>query len=327
MFRRTAAADTSLPMINERSKAKELIIIAGPTATGKSDLAVALAKETGGEVISADSVQVYRGLDIGSAKLTPEEMQGVPHHMIDVLDPEEPFNITLFQKMAKDAIESIRSRGHVPILCGGTGFYIQSVLYDIEFSEEKDGDAYRKSLEKLAAEGRADELYDQLRAIDPASCEKIHPNNIKRVIRALEYYRETGRPISEHNEEQRARTAAYDAAFFVLSDERRALYERIDRRVDRMIDAGLVEEVRRLKDAGVPRHCTSMQGLGYKEIYAYLEGECSLDEAVTAIKSGSRHFAKRQLTWFHREPDALWFDRSLYADPSREILNEMLKLL
>ena len=309
------------------SASKELIIIAGPTATGKSDLAVALAKEIGGEVISADSVQVYRGLDIGSAKLTKEEMQGIPHHLIDVLNPEEPFNITLFQKMAKDAMAEIRSRGHVPILCGGTGFYIQSVLYDIEFAEENSGPSYREGLEQAAAEGRAAELYEELMAVDPASCEKIHPNNIKRVIRALEYYHETGRPISEHNVEQHARKAAYDTAFFVLSDERAKLYERIDRRVDRMIEAGLVDEVRRLKDAGVPRQTTSMQGLGYKEIYAYLEGECSLEEAVDAIKSGSRHFAKRQLTWFHREPDAVWFDRSLYADPLSGILNEMLRAL
>ncbi len=313
-------------MENKASTAKELIIIAGPTATGKSDLAVALAKEIGGEVISADSVQVYRGLDIGSAKLTPEEMQGIPHHLIDVLDPEEPFNITIFQKMAKDAIKDIRSRGHVPILCGGTGFYIQSVLYDIEFSEEAGG-PYREELEKAAAEGRGEKLYEQLRAVDPASCEKIHPNNIKRVIRALEYYHETGRPISEHNEEQRAREAAYDAAFFVLNDERARLYERIDRRVDRMIEAGLVEEVRRLKDAGVPRHTTSMQGLGYKEIYAYLEGECSLEEAIDAVKSGSRHFAKRQLTWFHREEDTVWFDIGRYKDPCREICEEILKLI
>ena len=313
-------------MENKTNTVKELIIIAGPTATGKSDLAVALAKEIGGEVISADSVQVYRGLDIGSAKLTPEEMQGIPHHLIDVLDPEEPFNITIFQKMAKDAIHEIRSRGHVPILCGGTGFYIQSVLYDIEFSEEAGG-PYREELEKAAAEGRGEELYEQLRAVDPASCEKIHPNNIKRVIRALEYYHETGRPISEHNEEQRAREAAYDAAFFVLNDERARLYERIDRRVDRMIEAGLVEEVRRLKAAGVPRHTTSMQGLGYKEIYAYLEGECSLEEAIDAIKRGSRHFAKRQLTWFHREEDTVWFDIGRYKDPCREICEEILKLI
>ena len=301
----------------------KLVIIAGPTATGKSDAAVALSKAIGGEVISADSVQVYKGLDIGSAKIKAEEMQGITHHLIDVLEPEEPFNITIFQKMAKEAMKGIYERGHIPVICGGTGFYIQSVLYDIEFTEEETDMSYRSELEKKTT----GELYDMLKAVDPASCESIHENNIKRVIRALEFYHETGYPISAHNAQQRARKAAYDARFFVLTDDRAALYERIDARVDKMIEAGLVEEVRALRERGVPRMSTAMQGLGYKEIYAYLEGECSLEEAIYTIKRDSRHFAKRQVTWFKREADAIWIDRSCFKDPAAGIVANMLERL
>ncbi|MBR5419746.1 MAG: tRNA (adenosine(37)-N6)-dimethylallyltransferase MiaA [Lachnospiraceae bacterium] len=300
-------------------KKRKLIIIAGPTATGKSAAAVELAKRIGGEVISADSMQVYRGMDIGSAKVTKEEMQGVPHHLIDVLEPEEAFNITLFQKMATDAAEEIYSRGHVPIICGGTGFYIQSVLYGIEFTREETDLAYRAGLEELPA----DKLYEMLKAVDPASCEAIHANNRKRVIRALEFYHETGQPISAHNAQERAREAAFDARFFVLTDERSVLYERIDARVDRMVEAGLVDEVKRLKERGIARTAVSMQGLGYKEIYDYLSGEYSLEEAVKRIKQGSRHYAKRQLTWFKRERDTIWLDRSTFKDAEREIVDRM----
>ena len=283
----------------------KIYIIAGPTATGKSAAAVRLAKKIGGEVISADSMQVYRGMDIGTAKVTAEEMQGVPHHLIDILEPTGEFNIHIFQKLCKQAIAEIKSRGNVPIICGGTGFYIQSVLYDIEFTEEETDMSYRSELEKLYKEKGADVLYQMLREADPASCEAIHPNNIKRVIRALEYHKETGGRISEHNEEQRKKAAAYDAEFYVLYDERPLMYERIDRRVDKMMEAGLVDEVRKLREY-VPRDAVSMQGLGYKEIYAYLEGECSLDEAVYVLKRDTRHFAKRQITWFKREKDTRW---------------------
>lgn len=298
----------------------KLVIIAGPTATGKSDAAVALSKVIGGEVISTDSVQVYKGLDIGSAKITQGEMQGVPHHLIDMLEPEEPFNITIFQKMAKEAMQGIYERGHIPVICGGTGFYIQSVLYDIEFTSEDTDMSYRHELEKKDPK----ELYAMLKAVDPASCESIHENNVKRVIRALEFFHETGYPISTHNAQQRSRSAAYDARFFVLTDERSKLYERIDARVDKMVASGLVDEVRALKDRGVPRMSTAMQGLGYKEIYDYLAGECTLEEAIYTIKRDSRHFAKRQVTWFKREPDAIWIDRSKFADPAIDIVEFML---
>ncbi len=287
----------------------KIYIIAGPTATGKSAAAVRLAKKIGGEVISADSMQVYRGMDIGTAKVTEEEMQGIPHHLIDILEPTEEFNIHIFQKLCKKAISEILERGNVPIICGGTGFYIQSVLYDIEFTEEETDMSYRRELEQLYKEKGGEVLYEMLRAVDPASCEAIHPNNVKRVIRALEYHRETGGQISEHNVEQRKKDPAYDAEFYVLYDDRQLMYERIDRRVDMMMEAGLVDEVRRLKEY-VPREAVSMQGLGYKEIYAYLEGECSLEEAVYILKRDTRHFAKRQITWFKREKNTIWLKPS-----------------
>ncbi len=300
-----------------------LIIIAGPTATGKSAAAVSVAKKIGGEVISADSMQVYRGMDIGSAKITEEEMQGVPHHLIDVLDPTEDFNVTIFQKMAKEAIQDIYERGHIPIICGGTGFYIQSVLYDIDFTEEETDLTYRHELEQIAAEQGTAILYERLKAVDPDSCESIHENNVKRVIRALEYFHETGEPISKHNAEQRAKEEAYDAKFFVITDERASMYARIDRRVDKMVEAGLVEEVQKLKEKGIPRTAVSMQGLGYKEIYDYLNGDCTLEEAIYTIKRDTRHFAKRQLTWFKREPSVIWIDRSVCTDPAEKMLEQI----
>ncbi|MBR1472492.1 MAG: tRNA (adenosine(37)-N6)-dimethylallyltransferase MiaA [Lachnospiraceae bacterium] len=304
-----------------------LIIIAGPTATGKSAAAVALAQKLNGEVISADSMQVYRGMDIGSAKITPEEMRGVPHHLIDVLEPEDAVNITIFQRMAKEAMRSIYERGHIPILCGGTGFYIQSVLYDIVFTEEDTDYAYRQSLEKLVSEQGTGVLYDMLRRVDPASCESIHENNVKRVIRALDFYHETGRPISEHNAAQRSRQAAYDFLYFVLTDEREKLYARIDARVEQMVADGLVAEVAALRDRGIPRSAVSMQGLGYKEIYDHLDGTCTLEEAIYTIKRDTRHFAKRQLTWFKREAGVIWLNRSEYADPAAEIPELMYRMV
>ena len=304
----------------ETTNKQPLIIIAGPTATGKSAAAVEVAKKIGGEVISADSMQVYRGMDIGSAKITLEEMEGVPHHLIDVLDPTEDFNVTIFQKMAKETMSGIYERGHIPIICGGTGFYIQSVLYDIDFTEEETDMTYRKELEKIAEEQGVSVLYEQLKAVDPASCDSIHENNVKRVIRALEYYHENGRPISVHNAEQRAKEEAYDAKFFVITDDRAKMYERIDQRVDKMVEAGLVAEVQKLKDMGIPKSAVSMQGLGYKEIFDYLNGECSLENAVYTIKRDTRHFAKRQLTWFKREPSVIWIDRSVNAHPADKML-------
>ena len=290
---------------------RPLIILAGPTAVGKTALSVRLAKRINAKIISADSMQVYRYMDIGSAKIRPEEMDGVPHHLVDVLDPKEDFNVVRFQQMAKDAAREIWAKGRIPLVVGGTGFYIQALLYDIDFTEN-DGDiVYRQELEKIAREKGGEYLHTLLEAVDPQASTTIHPNNIKRMIRALEFHRQTGGKISEHNEKERAKESPYNYAYLVLTDERGRLYERIDKRVDLMLGEGLEDEVRFLREQGVKRGATAMQGLGYKEIYAYLEGECTLEEAVRVIKRDTRHFAKRQLTWFKREKDVIWADRSL----------------
>ena len=290
-----------------------LIVLTGPTAVGKTALSIRLAKAVGGEIISADSMQVYRHMDIGSAKVTPMEMDGVPHYLIDVLEPQESFNVVTFQQMAKEALREIYSHGRIPVIAGGTGFYIQALLYDIDFKENEDSSPVRRELEALAereGERAPQVLHAMLRQVDPASADAIHPNNIKRVIRAIEYYRLTGAPISSHNQAMRAKEADYDFLYYVLTMNRARLYERIDRRVDQMMEQGLVGEVERLQKMGCHRGQTAMQGLGYKEILDFLEGKCSLDEAVYILKRDTRHFAKRQLTWFKRERDVRW----LYLD-------------
>ena len=289
-----------------------LIILTGPTAVGKTNLSIRLAKEINGEIISADSMQVYKYMDIGSAKIMPEEMQGVKHHLIDVLEPEEDFNVVTFQKLCKDAMNDIYRNNALPVITGGTGFYIQSVLYDIDFTENEEDSAYRKELEELAAKQGPEVLHERLKAVDPVSAEAIHANNVKRVIRALEFYEQTGEKISEHNEKEREKQSAYNSCYFVLTDERDRLYERIDRRVDIMIEQGLVDEVKALKARGLKRGQVSMQGLGYKEILAYLDGEISLEDAIYIIKRDTRHFAKRQLTWFRREKEVIWIDKSKF---------------
>ncbi len=307
---------------------KPLIILAGPTAVGKTSLSIRLAKETGGEIISADSMQVYRHMDIGSAKITKEEMEGVPHYLVDVLEPEEEFNVVRFQQMAKEAAERIWKKGKIPLVVGGTGFYIQALLYDIDFTENDGDESYRRQLERKASdEEGASELYEMLKTVDPKAAQEIHPRNIKRIIRALEFYHQTGKKISEHNETQRQKESPYNYAYFVLTDERSRLYERIDRRVDLMMEQGLLDEVRYLKERGVRKDSTAMQGLGYKELYAYLEGEYPLDEAVRIIKRDTRHFAKRQLTWFKRERDVIWADKSVIGQEEEKLADYMLGYL
>ena len=307
---------------------KPLIILAGPTAVGKTSLSIRLAKETGGEIISADSMQVYRHMDIGSAKITKEEMEGVPHYLVDVLEPEEEFNVVRFQQMAKEAAERIWEKGKIPLVVGGTGFYIQALLYDIDFTENDGDESYRRQLEQKASdEEGASELYEMLKRVDPKAAQEIHPRNIKRIIRALEFYHQTGKKISEHNETQRQKMSPYNYAYFVLTDERGRLYERIDRRVDLMMEQGLLDEVRYLKKRGVRKDSTAMQGLGYKELYAYLDGEYPLDEAVRIIKRDTRHFAKRQLTWFKRERDVIWADKSVIGQEEENLADYMLGYL
>ena len=304
----------------------KLIILTGPTAVGKSELSIKLAKAINGEIISADSIQVYKELNIGSAKIMSEEMQGIRHYLIDVLEPTEDFNVFIFKKMAKEAIEDIIFQGKIPIIVGGTGFYIQSIIYDIDFDEE-DNSKIRLELEELAREKGNDYIHGELAKVDKASAMKIHPNNTKRVIRALEYYRLNNKPISLHNETERAKEAVFDAKYFVLNDKRELLYERINKRVDKMIQLGLVEEVSSLLDKGLDSSYNSMQGIGYKEIVEYLDGKCSLDEAVDNIKKNTRHFAKRQLTWFRREENVNWIEKYEYNYDDERILSKMTEII
>ncbi|MBO4807897.1 MAG: tRNA (adenosine(37)-N6)-dimethylallyltransferase MiaA [Lachnospiraceae bacterium] len=301
-----------------------LIVLTGPTSVGKTKLSVKLAKEMGGEIISADSMQVYKGMDIGSAKVTIEEMDNVPHHLIDVLDPKEDFNVFIFKEMCDKIIPGILERGHIPILVGGTGFYIQAVLRGIEFDENENDDSYRTYLENLAEEKGAQYLNEMLREVDPESADAIHQNNVKRTIRALEFYHFTGKKISEHNEEQKSKGDAFNACYFVLNDERSLIYERIEKRVDEMLNAGLLDEVKALKDKGLTRDYVSMQGLGYKEILDYLDGEISLDEAIYIIKRDTRHFAKRQITWFKREPSVIWVNKPDFDYDDNKIIDFMV---
>lgn len=303
---------------------KPIIILTGPTAVGKTKASIGLAKALNGEIISADSMQVYKYMDIGSAKIRPEEMQGVKHYLVDVLDPEDEFHVVRFQQMAKQAMEEIYAKGKIPIVVGGTGFYIQALLYDIDFTESNEDTAYRDELEHLASEKGADYLHEMLREVDPASAETIHANNVKRVIRALEFYKLTGQKISEHNEKERAKESPYDFCYFVLNDDRQLLYDKIDQRIDLMLKESLLEEVEALRQKGYTKDMVSMQGLGYKEILDYLNGECTLEEAIYILKRDTRHFAKRQLTWFRRERDVIWINKNEYHHDEEKILDVML---
>ena len=290
------------------SEKKPLVVLTGPTAVGKTALSIELAKRINGEMISADSMQVYKLMDIGTAKIMPEEMDGIKHHLIDVLDPKEDFNVVTFKNMAVAALEEIYSRNKIPIVVGGTGFYIQALLYDIAF-ENTEVSSYRKELEEYAKKNGAHALHERLLEIDPVSYKEIHENNVKRVIRALEFYHDTGYPISKHNEEERQKESPYNFAYFVLNHDRKILYDRIEQRIDMMLEQGLVEEVAKLLDYGCGKNMVSMQGLGYKEIIPYLQGECNLDEAIYILKRDTRHFAKRQLTWFRREKEVTWVEK------------------
>lgn len=303
-----------------------LIVLTGPTAVGKTALSIKLARALNGEIISADSMQVYRYMDIGSAKVTPEEMQGIRHYLIDELDPSAEFNVVRFKQMAKEALEEIYSRGKLPIVAGGTGFYIQALLKDVDFTETCEDPALREELENLAKKRGAEYLHGLLERADPAAASSIHANNVKRVIRALEFNRLTGEQISRHNAEESRRESPYNYLYFVLTMDRARLYERIERRVDAMMAAGLLEEVEMLKQMGCHRQMVSMQGLGYKELLSFLDGEYTLEEAVSVIKRDTRHFAKRQLTWFRREEDVIWIDKDQYPDEDA-VLARMLEII
>lgn len=313
---------------NKTEKGKKpLIVIAGPTAVGKSEVAAELGRKIGGEVVSADSMQVYRYMDIGSAKITKEEMLGVPHHMIDVVDPDEEMDVARYAAMAKSCVADIQNRGKIPILTGGTGFYIQAVACDIQFEDTSPDLAYRKELRDFAIGHGNKALHDRLKEVDPESAEAIHPNNRKRVIRALEYYKETGRKISEHNQEERQRMSPYNLLYFVLTDDRKTIYEKIDQRVDFMVAEGLADEVRYLKAMGLSRKNVSMQGLGYKEMLDAFDGKMTEEEAIEKIKLESRHYAKRQITWFKREKNAIWLDRRDYDENPLKICDHIIKVM
>ena len=306
---------------------KPMIILSGPTAVGKTALSIELAKRVNGAIISADSMQVYKHMDIGSAKIMPEEMCGIKHYLIDALEPSEEFNIVVFQKMAKEALAEIYANGQIPIIAGGTGFYIQALLYDIDFENQDTNEVYRAELEEIAKTQGNEVLHNRLKEIDPVSAEKIHANNVKRVIRALEFYKLTGKPISEHNEAEQQKESPYNFAYFVLTDDRENLYKRIDLRVDIMLKNGLLDEVKKLKNMGYHREMVSMQGLGYKEILDYLDGKLTLEEAIYILKRETRHFAKRQLTWFRREKEVIWMDKSKFNYDETAVLEEMCNIL
>ena len=287
---------------------EKLIILAGPTASGKTSLSIDLAKRLNGEIISADSMQVYKYMDVGTAKISGGEMCGIKHHLIDVLDPKEDFNIVKFQNMVKTVIKEITKRGHLPIIVGGTGFYIQSIIYDIDFDNEEDNTSIREELEREYESLGADYMYERLKKIESISAQNIHKNNKKRIIRAIEYFMINNAPISSHNETQRNKISPYDFRFFVLNPPRNILYKRINQRVDIMVEKGLLKEVKSLKQMGLSKHNISMQGIGYKEIIEYLEGDVSLETAIENIKQNTRHMAKRQVTWFKREKDVIYID-------------------
>ncbi len=286
----------------------ELIVIAGPTACGKTAVSVRLAELIDGEIISADSMQVYRGMNIGTAKITPEEMHGIPHYLIDEFDPDEDFNVAIFQQLAKKYMECIHKKGKMPIVAGGTGFYINALVFDNDFSQPQAENSIREELYRLAEEKGIEYMHKMLENIDPDSAKAIHMNNLKKVIRAIEFYKINGRCISAHNVAERQRRERYNTKIFVLNMDRKRLYERIEKRIDIMLEQGLLDEVEGLLKKYSPQ-LVSMQGLGYKEFVPYFNGECSLDESVGNLKTATRHFAKRQLTWFkNRCPQAIYVD-------------------
>lgn len=311
---------------------KPLIILTGPTAVGKTELSVKLAKALQGEIISADSIQVYKYMDIGSAKVTKEEMEGVKHYLINELMPDEEFNIFYFKEKAKEYVNEIYKNNHIPIVAGGTGFYIQSLLYDIEFKNEESDDQIRNELYQLYEKQGAAYIHNMLKEIDPESAAAIHENNVKRVIRAIEYYRLNGEKISTHNEREKQKNSPYNFKYYCLNMDRKLLYERINKRVDIMVKNGLVEEVKSLLNMGYSKNLVSMQGIGYKEIVLYLEGNITLEEAVEMIKQETRRFAKRQLTWFRREKEVTFinyedfdFDKEKVLEFMINDINQMLK--
>lgn len=301
---------------------QKLLVIGGPTAVGKTDLSIKLAQKLNGEIISADSMQIYKYMDIGSAKVTTEEMNGIPHHLIDVIDPDVPFSVADFKEYGNKALDKILAKGKLPIISGGTGLYINSLTCNMTFTEAEKDEEYRKYLEALAIEKGNEYIHEMLKECDPVSYKEIHPNNRKRVIRALEVFKLTNKPFSAFNAGEDFYNSNYDVYYYVLTMDREKLYNRINMRVDIMMEKGLLEECIRLKDMGYTSDMQSMQGIGYKEILYYLEGKISLEEAVNMIKQGSRNYAKRQLTWFRRDTRCIFINKDIMND--EEILDKII---
>lgn len=301
---------------------QKLLVIGGPTAVGKTDLSIKLAQKLNGEIISADSMQIYKYMDIGSAKVTEEEMQGIKHHLIDVIEPDVPFSVADFKEYGEYAINNIISKEKLPIISGGTGLYINSLTCNMTFTEAEKDEEYREYLEGLALEKGNEYIHEMLNEIDPISYKDIHPNNRKRVIRALEVYKLTKNPFSSYNVGDDFYNSEYDVFYYVLTMDRQKLYDRINKRVDIMLKRGLLDECIRLKEMGYTSDIQSMQGIGYKEIFYYLEGEISLPDAIDMIKQGSRNYAKRQLTWFRRDKRCIFLDKDVMSDD--EILDKVI---
>lgn len=285
-----------------------LIIIVGPTASGKTSLSIEIAKKLNTEIVSADSMQLYKYMDIGTAKPTKEEMQGIPHHIMDEIDPSVNFSVAQYAELAHKYISEIYKKGKIPVMVGGTGLYVQAVADDLSFEEEDEDLSIRNSLNELAEKHGAEYLIEMLREFDPVSAERLHPNNLRRVVRAIEFYKKTGVPISEHQENTKKTDSRYNPIMFAINWDRQVLYDRIDKRVDIMINDGLIDEVKKLLDMGYLRSCTAMKGIGYKEVIHYLRGFGTLDETINIIKRNSRRYAKRQLTWFRRDKRIHWLD-------------------
>lgn len=288
---------------------KDLFILGGPTAVGKTEISIKIAQRLNGEIISADSMQIYKSMDVGSAKISKEEMRGVPHHMVDIIEPSEEFSVAEFKERAENTIEEITSKNKLPMLVGGTGFYINSLIYNYSFADTNKDEEYREYLTKLAETEGKEYVHNLLKDIDEESYNKLYPNDLKRVIRALEVYRVSGKPMSEFAAEQDILDIPYNVYYFVLNMDRQELYCRINSRVDIMMKNNLIDEVIKLKRMGYNANMQSMKGIGYKEVLYYLNGEISLNEAVEMIKQGSRNYAKRQLTWFRKDPRVNWVNK------------------
>ncbi|MFC2950035.1 tRNA (adenosine(37)-N6)-dimethylallyltransferase MiaA [Virgibacillus sediminis] len=296
-----------------------IIAIVGPTAVGKTKLGIEAAKRLNGEIISGDSMQIYKGMDIGTAKATKEEMEGIPHHMLDIKDPDEEFSVADFQQYVRGYIDEITARGKLPIIVGGSGLYIQSVLYDYQFTDQKRDPALTAHYENIIAEEGIDPLYSKLKKVDPEQANKIHPNNHRRVIRALEIYQTTGQTMTDYLNRQQS-SNLYNHLLIGLDMERELLYQRINDRVDKMLEHGLVSEVQRLYKEGY-KNSQSMKAIGYKEIIPFIEGKQSLEECATVLKRNSRRYAKRQYTWFKNKLEVNWYK----VDP--ETINERFRII